>query len=73
MEALKILDQEPSLTWYFDDEADVLYISIGEPKPSVGTDIGDGTIVRYDENNNEVTGITIVDFRDRIMKNLPNK
>jgi len=71
MEALKILEQKPSLTWYFDDEADVLYISIGEPRPSVGADIGDGTIVRSDEKESEVTGITIIGFRERIMKSFP--
>lgn len=28
--------------------ADVLYLSAGKPRAAVGTDIGDGVIVRYD-------------------------
>lgn len=47
MKALKILEGKPALNWEFDEEADVLYISVGEPRPAVGTDIGEGVIVRY--------------------------
>ena len=70
METLRILGQQRSLNWYFDEEADVLYISIGEPRPSVGTDIGEGTIVRFNEKSNEVTGITIIGFRERTLKSV---
>ncbi|HLF86178.1 MAG TPA: DUF2283 domain-containing protein, partial [Nitrospiria bacterium] len=48
MEALKILEGKPALNWEYDEEADVLYISVGEPRPAIGTDIGEGVIVRYD-------------------------
>lgn len=70
METLKILEGKPTLTWEFDEEADVLYISIGQPKPGVGTDIGDGVIVRYDEKRKEVVGITIVGFRARTLQSI---
>lgn len=33
MEALKILEGKPQLNWEYDEEADVLYISVGEPRP----------------------------------------
>ncbi|HTN42932.1 MAG TPA: DUF2283 domain-containing protein [Nitrospiria bacterium] len=73
METLKILEGKPALNWEFDEEADVLYISVGKPRPAVGTDIGEGVIVRYDEKKKEVVGITIVGFRVRTLKSLAAK
>jgi hypothetical protein len=46
MEALKILEGKPQLDWDYDEEADVLYISVGKPRPALGVDIGEGVIVR---------------------------
>ena len=66
MEAIKLFEKETELTWDYDGEADVLYISLGEPKEAVGIDIGDGVIVRYDEDGGEVVGLTILGLRDRL-------
>jgi len=73
MEALKILDGKPSLNWEYDEEADVLYISVGEPRPAVSTDIGGGVIVRFDENKKEISGITIMGIRSRTLESLQIK
>ena len=73
MEALKILEGKPALNWEFDEEGDVLYISVGKPRPAVGTDIGEGVIVRYDDKKKEVVGITIIGFRARTLKSLAAK
>ncbi len=73
MEALKILEGKPALNWEFDEEADVLYISVGKPRPAVGADIGEGVIVRYDEKKKEVVGLTIIGFRARTLKSLAAK
>lgn len=73
MEALKILEGKPPLKWEFDEEADVLYISVGEPRPAVGTDIGDGVIVRYDEKKKEVVGITIIGLQARTLQSIAGK
>jgi len=70
MEAIKILEDAQALNWEYDEEADVLYISIGEPRPAVGTDIGEGVIVRYDEKKKEVVGLTILGFRARTLQSL---
>lgn len=70
MEALKILEGKPPLNWEFDEEADVLYISVGKPRPAVGTDIGEGVIVRYDKKKKEVVGITIIGFRARTLQSM---
>ena len=70
MDALKILENNPKLSWEYDEEADVLYISVGKPRPAVGTDIGEGVIVRYNQKRSEVVGITILGFRTRTLKSI---
>ena len=47
MEAIKILDKKENLDQKYDEDSDVLYISIGTPQKAVGIDIGEGAIVRY--------------------------
>jgi uncharacterized protein YuzE len=73
MEALKILEKPGEITWDYDEEADVLYISVGEPRVAVGVDIGDGTILRYDQTQKEVVGLTLIGLRERLMKSLANE
>ena len=61
METVKIFEKSGEvLNWDYDGDADTLYLSLGQPKPAVGIDIGDGVIVRYDEKAKEVVGLTIV-------------
>ncbi len=38
MEVLKILDKPDTIDWEYDEEADVLYLSVGTPKPAVGNE-----------------------------------
>lgn len=68
--ALKILDEPQSITWDYDEEADVLYLSVGEPQMAVGVDIGEGVVVRYDESSREVAGLTVVGLRERLLAGL---
>ena len=51
MEVLKILDKPDTIDWEYDEEADVLYLSVGTPKPAVGVDIGEGVVVRCPKNS----------------------
>ena len=64
MESLRLSLNE-SLDGSYDEEADVLYISIGPPKPALGVDVGDGLIVRYIEETNEIVGVTIIGLREK--------
>lgn len=64
MATLKIPEKIQSVIHY-DDGADVLYISFGEPRPAEGLDIGDGTILRIDPETEEIVGLTILDFSKR--------
>lgn len=65
MEKLKILEKKENLNWEYDEEADVLYISIGEPVEALGLDLGEGVIVRYREDTAEMVGITIIGVKQR--------
>jgi uncharacterized protein YuzE len=70
MEAIKILEKKENLNWDYDEEADVLYISMGEPQKALGIDIGDGAIVRYVESTNEVVGLTLIGMKERLLNSL---
>lgn len=57
--------KEP-VDWEYDGEADALYLSFGKPSPAVALDVGEGVIVRYDENARRVVGLTIVGVGQRL-------
>ena len=66
MDTLKILQASDHANWDYDNEADVLYLSVGEPRPAVGVDIGDGVVLRYDEETREVIGLTVIGLRAKL-------
>jgi uncharacterized protein YuzE len=70
MEALKILERSQNLDWDYDEEGDVLYLSVGKPEKALGVDIGEGLVVRMDAAEKEVVGLTVVGLRSRLLKNL---
>lgn len=68
--AIKMLESSERVDWEYDEDADVLYLSAGEPGPAVGIDLGDGLIARYDEESNEVVGVTLIGLRARVLREL---
>ncbi len=58
------------LHWDYDGEAEVLYISVASLTPAMGIDIGEGAVVRYDEGQGEVVGISIVGLREKMLREL---
>jgi len=72
MEAVKILEKPVVIDWDYDGEADVLYLSLGAPTPAVGVDIGEGVILRYNEERQEVVGLTLIGLRARLLAGLAN-
>jgi uncharacterized protein YuzE len=70
MEAVKILEKAETLKWDYDEDADVLYLSIGAPQPAAGIDIGEGVVLRYNEREKSVVGLTIIGLRARLIKEL---
>jgi len=73
MEVLKILEKPQKINWDYDEEADVLYISVGKPQPAVGVDIGEGVLIRYDEVHKQVVGLTFIGLRDRLLKGISDR
>ena len=47
-----------------------LYLSMGAPQPAVSLDLGDGLGARYDEQKQRVVGLTILGFRERLVRSL---
>ena len=70
MEAVKILEPSASVSWNYDEDADVLYLALAEPRPALGVDIGDGLVLRYDEARREVVGLTVIGLRERLRRGL---
>lgn len=70
MEAVKILERKDRVDWEYDEEADVLYLSIGRARKATGVDIGQGVVVRFDEKKKEVVGLTILGVRARLVESL---
>lgn len=67
METVRLFEKKDvPLEWEYDGEADTLYISFGPPKPATGMDVGEGVIVRYDEQAREVVGLTIIGVARRL-------
>lgn len=61
------------LTIDYDEGADVLYLSFGEPRKAVTNESGDVGI-RVDEETHEVVGITVLNFlRNFKKKHIPIK
>ena len=52
------------MMFYYDEEGDVLDISIGKPKNAKSEEIGNDIIVRKDKKGN-VVGFTILNFEKR--------
>ena len=70
MEAMSIFRDTQPMSWDYDEAADVLYLSVGDPQPAVGVDIGDGIVLRYDEGRQEVVGLTLIGLKARLMQEL---
>lgn len=66
MEAVRINERQDGLHWSYDQEGDVLYISVGQPRNAVGLDLGNGLVARYDERSGDVVGLTVIGLRARM-------
>lgn len=69
MEALKFKHRGP-LDSFYDEEADVLYVSFGKPQAALSIDTG-GILLNYREDDGLLVGITIINARRMLEKNVP--
>jgi uncharacterized protein YuzE len=53
---------------FYDDEGDVLYLSIGDPRPAISEELGDDVLLRHDIETGEVVGLTVLNFSSRFSK-----
>ena len=61
-----ILPENKKVNSFFDKEADVLYISFGEPVKSEVLENGTDTLIRFNPDTLEITGVTILNFSDKL-------
>lgn len=73
METLNIAEKKDKIKWDYDAEADVLYISFGNPDNAEGVDIGEGTIIRIQPDSKEIIGVTILNPLQRTLSSLMGK
>lgn len=50
------------VTINYDKDHDILYVSIGTPKPSYCDDDIEGVLIRRSMETNRLSGVTIMDF-----------
>lgn len=47
----------------YDRLADVLYLSLGPPKPDEGENTGQGVVLRFSMDDNSPSGVTVIHFK----------
>lgn len=60
-----ISHQIGNLEVLYDQEADVLYLSVGQPKPSSIIEDQEGLLIQKDLTTGEVVGATVLDYQQR--------
>lgn len=50
---------------FYDAEGDVLYLSIGEPRPAILQEVGDDVLLRIDPDTGEIVGLTVLNLSSR--------
>jgi uncharacterized protein YuzE len=53
------------MNFFFDEEGDVLDITIGKPRKAVAKELKNDIAVRCDPETGEIVGIVILNFRKR--------
>lgn len=54
------------ISYFYDKEADVFYISKGQPRKSdVSDEVDSGVVARFDKKTKAVRGLTILNFSKR--------
>lgn len=65
------------ITVNYDKDHDVLYVAIGNPKPSYCDDDIEGVLIRRAMDSNRLSGVTIMDFsrktREQLQRIIPFK
>jgi len=73
MEFFFSFDENLALNYDYDEKADVLYVSFGEPREAECVEPEEGILLRIDMETKELVGYTIVHFRTRYAGESPAK
>ncbi len=52
----------------YDSDGDVLYLSIGEPRPALTRGEKNGLLIRSDPQTHQVVGLTVLDYEKKFRK-----
>ncbi|MFH0975105.1 MAG: DUF2283 domain-containing protein [Spirochaetota bacterium] len=63
MEKVK-LPAGKTVSSFFDEEADVLYVSFGEPAEGEVLDTGEDLLIRFNPKSGEIIGFTVLNFSE---------
>ena len=53
------------VSFHYDSEADILYASVGKPKPAKSIDFPNGIVLRIDPTSGNYIGFTIINYMAR--------
>jgi uncharacterized protein YuzE len=59
------MEKERLMQLVYNHEADVLYLTIGEPRPAISHEIGDDVLLRVDPGTGEGVGLTVLNLSTR--------
>ncbi len=63
-----IMTQRGQFQISYHRDGDVLYISIGSPRPSLTFEDEQGLLLRRDKDTGELTGVTILDYAEHFSR-----
>lgn len=70
MDSLGLVTRRPDIAYSYDDEADVLYLSFGQPAPATGIGLDATVVLRLDEASGQVVGLTLIGLRRALEQEL---
>ncbi|MBL8154522.1 MAG: DUF2283 domain-containing protein [Anaerolineae bacterium] len=59
------MEKDDVMQLAYDQEADVLYITIGTPRRAISREIGDDVLLRLDPDTQAVVGLTVLNLSTR--------
>ena len=61
-----------TLNFDYEGEVDVVYVSFGKSTKVIGEDLGNGVIISYNEENDNLVGMALIEIKKRIIINFYN-
>lgn len=59
------MEKEHLMQLVYDLQADVLYLSIGEPHPAISREVGDDVLLQIDPQTGDEVGLTVLNLSTR--------